>query len=271
MRYLVLLLGCHGASEPAAQKFPTLEALYAGDPGMYRTCGPNSGVCHDARQYPNFATLGAIAEAVDQPCNQLRDNPATLDDFCERRGDFLILGTQRLRLGWLEPGEGRAWTAHLDRAASPDLPARIVRPVDGEDLLIADLSGVEVAPGGDKSVVLTLPDDRLANLFAQAGVPSRPDLIQLWDPNGNGIFGADLNAALIRRGAPQRSYLIKRLTDPRAGTLMPLANPCSWDPLAVRALWCWINGLGGRGAFDAIDYDGCPPGPDLSHAVTCDH
>jgi len=112
----------------------------------------------------------------------------------------------------------------------------------------------------------------MSDALASAGVPARPDVVQLWDPNANGRFGVELDGALLRAGAPDRSYVIRRLTDPHAGTLMPLANACSWTPASVRALWCWIAGLrqDGSNAYDPIDYGNCPDGPDLSQARFAD-
>src|SRR6185295_19331710 len=43
------------------------------------------------------------------------------------------------------------------------------------------------------------------------------------------------------------------------------ANCCAWSLAAVRALWCWVDGLdgGGRNAMARIDYDGCRSSPDV--------
>jgi hypothetical protein len=94
-------------------------------------------------------------------------------------------------------------------------------------------------------------------------VPGDPDAIQLGDPNRDGVFGRDLGAALIVPGAPERSYLMRRLMDPTFGTLMPLANCCFWTRDALRATWCWIAGLDedGGNALEPIDYAACPPMP----------
>ena len=83
------------------------------------------------------------------------------------------------------------------------------------------------------------------------------------DPNGDGVYGADLGARLIRPGHPEKSYLFLRLTDPTAGPLMPRANCCFWTKAALRAFYCWVAGLtpNGANARDPIDYASCPAGP----------
>jgi hypothetical protein len=105
--------------------------------------------------------------------------------------------------------------------------------------------------------------DFLGPAFEKAGLPGDPLVIQVGDPNQNGNFGAALGGKLILPGNPENSYLLKRLTDPTAGPLMPRANCCYWTKAALRGLWCWVSGLApdGSNALDAIDYDSCPPGP----------
>ncbi|HWB82062.1 MAG TPA: hypothetical protein VG755_44170 [Nannocystaceae bacterium] len=102
-----------------------------------------------------------------------------------------------------------------------------------------------------------------ARLSPRAARASDPEVVHFGDPNGNGIFGAELGGGLIVPGHPERSYLMKRLTDPTAGPLMPRANCCHWSKAALRGLYCWIAGLepDGRNAMDPIDYETCPAGP----------
>ena len=47
---------------------------------------------------------------------------------------------------------------------------------------------------------------------------------------------------------------------------MPRANCCFWSKAALRALWCWVEGLDedGGDALEPIDYDRCGPGPDVA-------
>jgi hypothetical protein len=90
-------------------------------------------------------------------------------------------------------------------------------------------------------------------------------VIQVGDPNRNGTFGAELGGKIIRPGDPARSYIMSRLLDPDSGPLMPRANCCYWSKPAVRALYCWIEGLASDGgnAFDPIDYGNCSAGPSV--------
>src|SRR5688572_2453607 len=65
------------------KSYANLESLYTGDFGIYRGCGPNNGVCHNSREFPNLATIGSLVEAIGLPCNQKRDDPAQIHDLCE--------------------------------------------------------------------------------------------------------------------------------------------------------------------------------------------
>jgi hypothetical protein len=147
-------------------------------------------------------------------------------------------------------------------------------------------------PSG-KTIVLTLspppvnPNDydagaAMSALLQDSGVPADPYVIQVGDPNRNGTFGAELEAKIIKPGQPLKSYLLRRLTDPNAGPLMPRANCCFWTKAALRAMWCWIAGLAadGSNALAAIDYPSCPdsppvellyptPGPECEAAGMC--
>lgn len=95
------------------------------------------------------------------------------------------------------------------------------------------------------------------------GGATDPLALHLGDPNGNGVYGAELGGALVVPGHPEKSYLMARLVDPSAGPLMPRANCCSWTKESLRALYCWITGLAadGSNALAPIDYASCPPGP----------
>ena len=88
-----------------------------------------------------------------------------------------------------------------------------------------------------------------------AGQHADPTAIQLGDPNRNGTFGRALGGRLIAPGRPERSYLLKRLTDPSAGPIMPRANCCYWTKDSLRAVYCWIAGMrpDGSNATGPID------------------
>jgi hypothetical protein len=260
-----------------ATSYPTLSEIYAGSQGIYRGCGPNGNVCHNSRQYPNMNTLGALALTVNQPCNQLQDDPTRIDDWCERQGDTVRVGDQRLLLAYIQRLQevtdtaGSRW-AIVTQGDIPELGTgglsivRIRAGGSAEDRLINfDGRTVTRDPMRANAVIvqLAMDDENRDRALNRAGIPAERDAIQFGDPNRNGVFGVGLGNALIVAGHPERSYIIRRLTDPAAGPLMPLANCCFWSKESLRALWCWIAGLNAEGtnAMDPIDYNLCPDGP----------
>jgi hypothetical protein len=256
-----------------------LEELFHAEQGIYRTCGPNGGVCHHGREYPNLATLASLVHEIGRPCNPNRDDPTQVHDLCERAGDRLRMDDRESEIAWIEEGpvgSGRDWRIRLREPAgalgeTPEVA--IARPGVSDDLFPLTGGGAAVALDADPRVVrVTLPrsaqdgDEDAAPLgtwLAQAGNPGDPASIRLGDPNRNGVFGADLGGAIVAPGAPERSYLLVRLVDPDAGPLMPRANCCAWSRPALHALWCWVAGLseGGANALAPIDYARCGAGP----------
>jgi hypothetical protein len=272
--------------DPTPGLYPTLEALYGGEQGIYRGCGPNNGVCHNAKEFPNLATMGAVIDNVGAACNEKRDTPKTMDDLCERVGDSLHVGGTAIEIAHIDPDPTQALEFHVTlRSAPPALGASptldVTREVDGASAEVYTLSQYGVTAAVDpsdatgKTLLFTIPapDPSLppyedagtlaAALMKNVGVPADPSSIQVGDPNENGVFGAELGGKLIVPGDTSRSYLFKRLTDPSAGPVMPRANCCYWTKKSLRALWCWVSGLksDGSNALDAIDYGSCPDGP----------
>lgn len=285
----------------ARAAFPSLEELYNGPQGIYAGCGPNGGVCHNAKQFPNLSQLGSIVEHIGDPCNQLQDKPSKFHDLCERNGDFVDAGGERrIEVAYIAPIDDEAatprkWRIVLAEAypdASVDGELRFVRAVVANpgaaatSSPYANITGlpaeyVTVNSEDANELLVTLPpapptteglpegeqepDEgaELSGMLKKAGNPAAPESIQMGDPNRNGTFGATLGGRLIRPGDPGRSYLMRRLTDPAAGPLMPLANCCYWTKTSLRAMWCWIAGLDetGSNALAPIDYDDCPEGP----------
>lgn len=259
-----------------AAMYPTLNELYQGAQGIYRGCGPNGNVCHNARQYPNMNTLGALALSVNQPCNQLQDDPTRMDDWCERRGDTVRVRGERVQLAYIQrlsertETEGSRWLVVV-QGTMPDPEdggLAVVRAREGRDdewLIGWDHDDIERDPMRPNALIVrvSLNEEYKERILARAGIPAERDAIQFGDPNRNGMFGATLGNALIVAGHPERSYIIRRLTDPSAGPLMPLANCCFWSKESLRALWCWIANLrpDGSNAMDPIQYTGCPDGP----------
>ncbi|WP_394840166.1 hypothetical protein LVJ94_25100 [Pendulispora rubella] len=284
--------------DSARTLYPTLEALYQGNQGIYRTCGPNNGVCHNDKQFPNLASVGSVVENIDLPCNVLRDKPGEIHNLCERRGDFLQLDhgdagaaadagdARRIEIGYvedIEPDAGmpvlpRHWRMVLKETPPDDVSTFRATIVRGPQDEVHPVTGVGVSLTVDPEkrnavridIDIEIPDDGgfppgafLAVWLMRAGTPNDRTAMQLGDPNRDGTFGATLGGRLVKPGDPAKSYLLTRLTDPKAGPLMPLANCCHWSAASARALWCWVASLDPQGtnALDAIDYAKCPPGP----------
>ncbi len=267
-------------ADPVPKTYPTLDAIYRGDIGIYRGCGPNNSVCHNGKEFPNLATLGSIVQNIDVPCNQKKTKPLEMHDLCERSGDLLRVGGKDGEIAYFVNEDPAAeaslkWTIVLREAVAGDaLSDRlgIVRPKTGPmgtdvELLSLTDFGVALALDTDpKKVHVTIPtvdDGTVRAVFSKAGAPGDPASVQLGDPNQNGVFGASLGGRLVKPGDPNLSYLFKRILDPAAGPLMPRANCCYWTRDAVRALWCWVAGLepDGSNALAPIDYGACTSSP----------
>lgn len=288
---LVVLVGCKSNrpgpideyTDEARIKYPDLQALYAGDQGIYRGCGPNGGVCHNGNELPDMDTLGSLLDNINRPCNHKRGSAESVDDLCEPTGDRLAIAGQTIELAWAIPADDidgaamvRRWRVGLREepaAVEAGEPLTIMRddlelwhlgryatatwePGDGKVLVLDALPAP--ADGADPAVVL-------AAALGKAGVPAEPEAIRVGDPNRNGVFGAARGGRVIKPGDPAASYLLHRLTDPAAGPLMPRANCCAWSLAAVRATWCWIDGLDrdGKNAMSPINYDSCSPSPNV--------
>jgi hypothetical protein len=282
------------ALTPQAQRlYPNLDALYGGDQGIYRGCGPNNAVCHNSREFPNLATVGSIVEDIGQPCNEKRTKPTDLDDLCERPGDLLQMDSTGIQIAWIEnvdpafPSDdlsARLWRIVLQMPAPAITSQRVsvVRPPSSEIYAVTDYGAVVTNdPQDSRALLVQLPPPPdpdaggqdagppvdygaiVATWFAGAGVPGDPQQIQEGDANRNGTFGATLGGALIKPGAPDKSYVFSRLSKPDAGPLMPRANCCFWTKTALRAFWCWVAALSpdASNALDPIDYSKCPDGP----------
>ena len=264
----------------ARRQYPTLTALYSGDQGIYRGCGPNNGVCHSANESPDLDSVGSILDNLDRPCNQKRETAAVVDDLCERTGDHLEIAGKRIEIAWIAPvpeedGTIRHWRLVLRDTPDSDGAGEALTILRGAQELwhLGRYATAALDPGDERALLLAAlpattdgdPAKFLSLALTNAGVPAQPEAIHVGDPNRNGTFGAALGGRLIKPGDPKRSYLLHRLTDPAAGPLMPRANCCGWSLAAVRALWCWIDGLApdGSNAMAPINYDHCSSSPDV--------
>lgn len=288
--WIALVMAC-GSSSPqpplvgetaeAARLFPDLFALYAGDPGIYRGCGPSGGVCHNGNEFPNLASLGSIVDNVDRDCNVKRTDPMAIHDLCERVGDRLASGDREAEIAWIELATMRTWRVHLreplviEAQGEPNGEIELRR--DGQTMhsLVDFGATASIDPADPTSVLLAIPapvvedpedpPQDFGDLLTRAGVVGDPSAIRAGDPNRNGTFGGELGGRIVKPGDPARSYLLSRLLDPTAGPLMPRANCCQWSKPAVRAMYCWIDGLAsdGSNALGPIDYGGCSAGPEV--------
>jgi hypothetical protein len=286
--------------DSAAAKYPDLRTLWSR--AVERTCGPNSAVCHNNRQYPDMQTASGLLAAVNARCNQIRDSAAAIDNLCEPPGDTLRLGTFSTRIGSVTamPATGPSVIVITLRDPLPDgarTPAAIVQQRGALAAITLPIPAMAIATArtGDRSVTLAFaplaaapgPVGSLADFLVPAAFNAVDTTqVQQGDPNGDGVFGDELGGALIKPGAPMKSYLLLRLLGPLAvgpGQMntnvtapasteaqMPIANFQYWDvDHAVQALYCWISGMrpDGSNADGPIDYAHC----DLAHAPSPTH
>jgi hypothetical protein len=78
--------------------YPDLAALYGGPQGIYRSCAQNQGVCHNDKEHPNLATLGAVVQNIGVGCNLSKLRPHDMHDLCERQGDRLVIGDEKIEI-----------------------------------------------------------------------------------------------------------------------------------------------------------------------------
>jgi hypothetical protein len=62
---------------------------------VHRTCGPDGGVCHNSKEYPDLHTPANFLGAIGAPCNVQPGGFEAVFDRCERPGDRLELGGRR--------------------------------------------------------------------------------------------------------------------------------------------------------------------------------
>ena len=267
-----------GETADAAKQYPDLFAIYSSEQGIYRGCGPTSGVCHNSNEFPNFDSLGSIVDTIGRDCNLKRGDASTIHDLCERQGDRLVSGNASSEIAWIETMDltTRTWRVHLRDPLAVSGALTVDRD-DRELYAFADYA-ITAVRDDDRTITLTVPappvptseDDEPEpdfglTVLARSGVVGDPSVIRVGDPNRNGTFGAELGGKIIKPGDPARSYLMSRLLDPSAGPLMPRANCCRWSKPAVRALYCWIESLDsdGANAMAKIDYSRCSAGPSV--------
>jgi hypothetical protein len=278
--------------DSAQAKYPDLRTFWARS--VARTCGPNNGVCHDNRQFPDMQTASGLLDAVNKRCNQIRDNPSSIDNLCEPLGDSIQIGGFVTRIGTITPQPSATAPTSLAITTRDPVPAgasgsvAIVRQPPNLPKVVLPVPSGAMQAAADHTITLeysTLtnkttapaPGGSLAGFLLPAVfTPGDDTQVELGDPNGDGIFGADLGGALIKPGDPLKSYLFLRVLSPIAvgpGQMltntaapasteaqMPIANFQYWDvDHDMVALWCWISTMktDGSNADGPIDYAHC--------------
>jgi hypothetical protein len=275
--YLVAALAAGCSTHPSstamsvAAEYPTYRALH--EAIVTPTCGPRGGVCHNSKQFPDLHTPENMLAVIGARCNQLTENPAQVSDQCEPPGDLLVLdggadAGVRTRIGFVtvDPASPPQWvrlTTHdpiahdgsalgfsIVRDATPTAPLTIKYPA-----LLSTQAGESVVTISN----LPLLGPGMRAFLTTPYMPGLDAEVQLGDPNQNGTFGYDMGQALIKPGAPAKSFLVQRIL----GTVpprMPLANGDLTSD-QIYALQCWIQQLDddAANADGPIDYSRCPP------------
>lgn len=257
---------------------------------VVRTCGPNDGVCHNQKEYPDLRTPASFLGAINAPCNVQPGDFSAVDDRCELLGDRFRFDNQKfqgIEIGHLEyiPGAHvKVQDGKLPEANAPGLHIYLhsAVPIERreiwgggqfirtfindkqsiEDLTFATFSSRWWILDGGKHLMAEVADwqiDRVNELLAVGVIQG--------DVNRNGIYGARESkpVPLIKPGKPEESYLVGRLRGTMGGedvpgSRMPLAN----QPLTVPemlALFCFIEGLPADGSAPSmsspINYKDC--------------
>jgi hypothetical protein len=257
------------AASRASREYPTYRDLHAAV--AEKTCGPRSGVCHNSKQFPDLHTPENMLAVVGQRCNQLTEDPTQVQDLCEPNGDLLQLDAGpdkgfQSRIGYvIDRTTATPATIVLTLHDAPPhdasaIDADIVRDADPGATLHLHLAGAVTTKAGVAQVVLGASNlsTSVRAFFTTPYTPGFNGQVFLGDPNRNGIFGASLGGALVSPGAPDRSFLVWRLTG-KVGPQMPLANGPLTDE-QIYAMQCWIQQLApdASNADGPIDYSRCP-------------
>ena len=273
--------------QEAQRRFPTGLDLH--QKVIWRTCTPNGGVCHNAKEYPDLRTPANLASAFEAPCNVQPGEPSSVFDGCERNGDRIRfsggLDGDPLEIAYIEqiPGEPEDFDEDNPPLDLPGLHIHLVTPlqtdrgrgwstarfvrtfIDGSEVEELTYASFEtqwfVLEEGTHiyGVVREYQFDDVEELL-NVGIREA-------DANRNGVAGATtgLNVAMLVPGRPEDSYLIARIRgemhdDPIPGSRMPLANP----PLSIAemlGLYCLVEGWPQEADQDylssPIDYRNC--------------
>ncbi len=253
----------------AQKRFPTGLDLH--QKVIWRTCTPNGGVCHNAKEYPDLRTPANLASAFEAPCNVQPGESTSVFDGCESSGDRLRFSggfdADPVEIAYIEQIPGESDDVDGSGDVPLDLPglhihlvtplgtdrsdawstARFVRSfVDGgevDDLTYASFETQWFVLEGGTHLFGRVREYQFDEVEELLNVG-----IQEADANRNGVAGATmgLDVSMLVPGRPEDSYLIARIRgemhdDPIPGSRMPLANA----PLTISemlGLYCLVEG-----------------------------
>lgn len=258
---------------------------------ILRSCGPNNGVCHNTKEYPDLRTPATFAQSIGAPCNVQPGSWSTVFDRCEQLGDRFRFGDgafKEIEVGWVEHVKGEYIQYGQENGrpteTSPGLHIVLHDPLPSDvdegnatGLFIRNFINaqglVEELPFTSFETRWWIIGDRrhlvgeVREYQADAVTSLMASGIQQGDMNRNGVFGhrTGKTVPLINPGKPEESYLVARLRGtmqdaPVPGSRMPLANQPPSIPDMV-ALMCFIEGLdvdpAKRDPSGPIDYGNC--------------
>jgi hypothetical protein len=279
--------------DEAKEELPTYLDLHT--KVIARTCSPDGGVCHHAKEYPDLTTPQAMLGAVGGQCNLATDDALDVFNGCEQLGDELRFPEYGPNNDWAsEIAYEEHEPTNLDGQMGTDVvlylrddvpnpmndpneleTVFIWRNYPDESIQLAPFYGTISYDAGENVVTIHVIEEQ-----SEGRQELLNEGLRLGDPNQDGIFGFDESEfRLVDPGRPETSYLLGRLLGILPGTPMPLAN----EPLSsaeVLAVTCWIESLdteAGAGVYDTINYDDCQAAadfgkgdPESGHAFTAD-
>ncbi|MEM6289934.1 MAG: hypothetical protein AAGA54_01675 [Myxococcota bacterium] len=257
---------------------------------IWRTCTPNGGVCHNAKEYPDLRTPANFAAAFEAPCNVQPGEFSSVFDGCESFGDRVQfdrnIESDPIEIAYIEQIAGDPPEVDENAEIPLDLPGlhiHLSEPVVTDRLRnYASLRFIRSFVAEDQVEELTYArfetqwyvleeGSHLFGVVREYQFNEVEELmnvgIQEADANRNGVRGStmDLGVSMLVPGRPEDSYLIARIRGeihdgPIPGSRMPLANP----PLSVAemlALYClvegWPEGADQTYLSGPIDYRNC--------------
>ena len=129
---------------------------------IWRTCTPNGGVCHNAKEYPDLRTPAELAAAFSAPCNIQPGEPTSVFDGCERPGDTVRFDggfdSDPIEIAFIEqiPGDDQEYGEGQVPLDAPGLHIHLVSPLPSErDQSWGSARFIRTHVENDKVVTLT--------------------------------------------------------------------------------------------------------------------